>query len=707
MSMEIGNLIVVLQMDSSKFEAGMSKVTVYLNGFQGAAKKASGDLGVLGGATNKATGYLDGFQGAAKIASGILMRDLVRGLTTGAVEALKMGAQIKTLETSFNALSRATDEYVPSLSELRTATKGMVSDTDLLLRANEALALGIPTENLDDLFDSAIRLGKAMGIDATQGIQALTIGVGRQSRLVLDNLGVIVRAESAYEEYAERVGKTTETLTENERRIAFQTVALEKISEKAAILGDNISDTDMSMAQWSATIKNTTTALGEMLQPLGAFTPALQTLGPSLGIMGAQILPTLSAATLGWAAAGALAVVGVVGLISVMRDYQQRTDEVAQAQNRFKDSLSAVDLATQEVEDAQQNLKIALSGQDAVYDALSSAIDRRAMASERLADAEGNLKTAENELMIAQQDLSAFLGYLSGDITEYTTVTGSMEYATLAAQMGITALSTELQTLQGIAAATSSELAGLEGQMTGLSDEEQGLNLRMLKVEDAFRDGRITQEEYTERVETLRGKLRNLNIAQAELGIQIRDTRREEEEQIETLSETQGNLDDLIAKNEEAVTVQEEVDSATEDVADARDEEIDAINDVKGALEDLETAHDNVVVAQDAARESAIREAAALRELERESLAVAAAERQRAQDQAFREQWQTPGISRDYMGVATGGGTSVTNVGPTTSSTINLNVNMAAPTSSPEAQQYANEFVDVALQELGRRGVMR
>lgn len=271
MSLIGGNLIVYLTADTTQYERGMSK----------------------------ATSLTMSFKDSAKIAAGVLMRDLVRGLTQGAIAALKMGAQIRTLKNSFDALSGSTEEYVPSLVELRRATRGMVSDTDLLLRANEALALGIPTENLDDLFDAAVRLGKAMGIDATQGIQALTIGVGRQSRLVLDNLGIIVRAEDAYEEYARSIGKSSDALTDNERRIAFQSVALEKITEKAAILGDNIGSTDMIMDQWSATIANVTTRVGELLGPLGALTPIFTALAPAISIIAIQALPLLARSLIG------------------------------------------------------------------------------------------------------------------------------------------------------------------------------------------------------------------------------------------------------------------------------------------------------------------------------------------------------------------------------------------------------------------------
>ena len=450
MSIVGGNLIVYLTTDTTQFERGMSK----------------------------SKSMLDGLKGSAQIAAGVLMRDLARGLTQGAVEALKMGAQIETLRNSFVSLSAASGKYVPSLEELRLATQGMVSDTDLLLRANEALALGIPTENLDDLFDSAIRLGKAMGLDATQGIQALTIGVGRQSRLVLDNLGIIVKAEEAYAEYAKRIGKTTETLTENERRLGFQTIALEKISEKAAVLGDNVSDTEKNMSKWTATIKNATTALGELLQPLGALAPVFQTLGPTIGVMAATILPTLSAATLGWIGVGIAAVAGVTILVGAFQKWRRETDKVILAQDRLEDSQRSVATASQSLLAAEEDLTTVLEAEASAHDVVNKAIDRRVEASERLADAEHELNAAEADLGIAQQDLANYISFLSGEVDEYVAVTEDMTFSSEDVRLTLEGLSSSSDDAKQAFADLSTELGVLQGAyndtlqaMTELNDE--------------------------------------------------------------------------------------------------------------------------------------------------------------------------------------------------------------------------------------------
>ena len=49
----------------------------------------------------------------------------------------------------------------------------------------------IIVENEDELaglMDTAQRLGRALGLDTAQAVESLTTGMGRQSKLMLDNL---------------------------------------------------------------------------------------------------------------------------------------------------------------------------------------------------------------------------------------------------------------------------------------------------------------------------------------------------------------------------------------------------------------------------------------------------------------------------------------------------------------------------------------
>ncbi len=595
MAMVAGNLIVYLSTDTRQFDRGMSK--------------------------SKST--LDGLRSSAKIAAGVLMRDLARGLTQGAVTALKMGAQIETLRNSFDSLSAATGEYVPSLEELRKATQGMVSDTDLLLRANEALALGIPTEDLDDLFDAAIRLGKAMGLDATQGIQSLTVGVGRQSRLMLDNLGIIVKAEDAYKEYAKRIGKTTTTLTENERRLGFQTIALEKITEKAAILGDNISDTEKKMDRWTATIKNATTSLGELLQPLGALAPVFQTLGPTIGIMAATILPTLSAATLGYIGVAILAVGAITALIGAYQKHRREMDEVIQAQDRLEESQKRVAMASQGLINAEEELSVALETQGAASDVVTKATERRIEASERLAEAEADLLEAEEDLSIAQQDLANYVSFLVGEVDEYTTVTRDMVFSSEDARQAMedlsassdetkqvfADLSTELGVLQGEYSSTLQVMSELNDEMGGNTDAIKRNRFEIDKVRDAIKD---RADEYAGEIKALQDEKefldalvksgRKLNqsgenrLRQIPREIQaLRVKSRATDEEAKSIRDLESKIRDLRLENTELSFSLDDAKDAVEEQAEAISDQEIAIESQEQALSDLQDSIDELV----------------------------------------------------------------------------------------------------------------
>ena len=72
------------------------------------------------------------------------------------------------------------------------------------------------------LFDTAQRLGQAIGVDTAHALESLTTGMGRQSKLMLDNLGIIVKTEDAYKNYAKANDRTVESLTDVEKKMAFK-----------------------------------------------------------------------------------------------------------------------------------------------------------------------------------------------------------------------------------------------------------------------------------------------------------------------------------------------------------------------------------------------------------------------------------------------------------------------------------------------------
>lgn len=156
------------------------------------------------------------------------------------VSATKAAIELEPLKNSFNALTDNSDGFLASLKD---ATRGTVSELDTIRTANNALLLGIEQNKLPELFENASIVAKATGRTTTEAIGDITIGIGRQSKLILDNLGIIVDAEKAYDDYAAALGKASSELTENEKKMAFTNETMRALEKSASVLADTVGNT--------------------------------------------------------------------------------------------------------------------------------------------------------------------------------------------------------------------------------------------------------------------------------------------------------------------------------------------------------------------------------------------------------------------------------------------------------------------------------
>lgn len=122
------------------------------------------------------------------------------------------------VESQFKSLQLQTGNTADSIvRDLTKATKGLVSNLTILQATNRALALGLKKDDLPGLFEAAAARARVLGISVEQATNDIVTGIGRQSPLILDNLGIVFDAAKTYAEYAEQIGKTTEALTKQER----------------------------------------------------------------------------------------------------------------------------------------------------------------------------------------------------------------------------------------------------------------------------------------------------------------------------------------------------------------------------------------------------------------------------------------------------------------------------------------------------------
>jgi hypothetical protein len=207
-------------------------------------------------------------------------------LNESILQTAKAANELEGLKTGFETLQKAIgNSPEASIDALRKATQGLISDTDLYQRANQAVLLGVPTDLFNEAAAAAVKLGRAMGIDAAFGLESLSLGLGRQSRLYLDNLGIVVSAEEAYKKYAASVKKSANDLTDAEKRAAFYAESLFKIKQRADELPDPIDSvgtatTKLAVAQSNLSTKfllgfNSSTALATALKQQAGITASV------------------------------------------------------------------------------------------------------------------------------------------------------------------------------------------------------------------------------------------------------------------------------------------------------------------------------------------------------------------------------------------------------------------------------------------------
>ena len=179
-------------------------------------------------------------------------------------------AKVQQMERAFNTMSGGATNASVAVDRLKEATNGTLSEFDLFQQANNAMVLGV-TKNSDEMaqmFDMAQRLGAALGRDTASSIESLVTGIGRQSRLMLDNIGIIVKSEEAYEKYAAQLNKSKDELTDAEKKQAFMNATLDAAREKLQGLPQEVLTTDQKFQALAASFDDASVAIGEGLMPV-------------------------------------------------------------------------------------------------------------------------------------------------------------------------------------------------------------------------------------------------------------------------------------------------------------------------------------------------------------------------------------------------------------------------------------------------------
>jgi len=154
-------------------------------------------------------------------------------------ELMELGAKAEQQKQAFQNLAASLGMSADKIIEdLRRMSGETLSTSQIMEKASQAMILGIDPTKLAKMMEISRASARAFGKDVGFMFESIAVGVGRQSKLILDNLGIIVSAGDAYEKYAKTLGKSAKELTETERKQAFLNATLEageRILEKIDI----------------------------------------------------------------------------------------------------------------------------------------------------------------------------------------------------------------------------------------------------------------------------------------------------------------------------------------------------------------------------------------------------------------------------------------------------------------------------------------
>ena len=186
----------------------------------------------------------------------------------------KEAAKVQDMSKAFSSLQGGTGKATVAIEKLRLATDNTMTQFDLFKQANNAMILGV-TKNSDEMaemFDMAQSLGRALGLDTKTAVESLITGIGRQSRLMLDNIGIVVKADEAYEKMALQLGTTVDILTDAEKKQAFMNATMEAAREKLTNLPEETASASESFEKFRTTVNKLTIDSGNLilmgLQPI-------------------------------------------------------------------------------------------------------------------------------------------------------------------------------------------------------------------------------------------------------------------------------------------------------------------------------------------------------------------------------------------------------------------------------------------------------
>ena len=229
---------------------------------------ASKDLDELTGKAQKVEGATKKVETATQSAGAkfAAMAGTVMKLTAAfaALAAVQRGwglmAEAAKYEQQVRALNNLAASYNSNgnkiIADLKRISDGTINTITLVEKAGTAMMLGIAPEKISKLMEIARATARMTGQEVSTAFDNIAMAVGRQSKMILDNLGIIVSVESANRTYAVQLKKTADNLSDTEKKAAFLNATIAAGEDLIARMGQQSDTTKDKMDRLKASVDN-------------------------------------------------------------------------------------------------------------------------------------------------------------------------------------------------------------------------------------------------------------------------------------------------------------------------------------------------------------------------------------------------------------------------------------------------------------------
>ena len=214
-------------------------------------------------ASGKASEGVDSLSNVSKMLASTLSVGAVVQIAKAAWELGELGAQSKRTSYAFEMISGGAAKAEANLNAMRTATRGAMSQQEMMANANLLMQMGLAknSDELGQMTNMAVRLGKAMGSEAGASIQNFSMMLANQSLPRLDTFGI---SSGKVRERILELQAATEGMT---RETAFMQAVMEEGGKAMERLGEDADDEALAFERLDVVATDLKTLFAEELAP--------------------------------------------------------------------------------------------------------------------------------------------------------------------------------------------------------------------------------------------------------------------------------------------------------------------------------------------------------------------------------------------------------------------------------------------------------